>query len=338
MSNTTTIQLRRGTAAQATADNPTLAAGEVGFETDTGKLKIGDGSTPWTALPYATDLSRLPSSVVTGSPAFDSASNIIIDAGADPPIRGAAENVGLGHQALASLTSGVQNCAIGSYSQQLSTTTVENISMGYRTLGSNTTGSHNLAFGDESMRYADGASNCVALGKITLKVNQGNQNTAVGDSALAGNTIGAYNTAVGASAMEASTTGSNNVAFGYEAGLSLVTGASNTFLGAFAGHTDGTTASSSSLYGVTLLGFAAQATTNDVIVLGQAIPTRPNMIFGGVGASAAFGGGVGVFAIAPAVTNPSSTPIGAGLLYVDAATHALTYCGPSGTKTVLASA
>lgn len=47
-----TIQLRRGTAAQWTASNPTLAAGEPGFETDTGKLKLGNGSTAWNSLAY----------------------------------------------------------------------------------------------------------------------------------------------------------------------------------------------------------------------------------------------------------------------------------------------
>jgi hypothetical protein len=48
-----TIQLRRGTAAQWVSSNPTLAAGEPGFETDTGKFKIGDGSTNWNTLTYA---------------------------------------------------------------------------------------------------------------------------------------------------------------------------------------------------------------------------------------------------------------------------------------------
>lgn len=47
------IQLRNGTAAQWTAANPTLAAGEVGTETDTSKLKIGNGSTAWNSLAYA---------------------------------------------------------------------------------------------------------------------------------------------------------------------------------------------------------------------------------------------------------------------------------------------
>jgi hypothetical protein len=51
--STVRIQIRRGTAAQWTAANPTLAAGEMGVETDTRKTKIGTGSTAWTALAYA---------------------------------------------------------------------------------------------------------------------------------------------------------------------------------------------------------------------------------------------------------------------------------------------
>lgn len=47
------IQFRRDTAANWTAADPTLASGEVGFETDTGKFKIGNGATAWTALAYA---------------------------------------------------------------------------------------------------------------------------------------------------------------------------------------------------------------------------------------------------------------------------------------------
>lgn len=47
-----TIQWRRGTAAQWTSVNPTLLAGEPGYETDTLKYKIGDGVTVWTSLPY----------------------------------------------------------------------------------------------------------------------------------------------------------------------------------------------------------------------------------------------------------------------------------------------
>ncbi len=51
---TTRIQLRRDTAANWTSANPTLYAGEAGFETDTGKFKVGNGSTAWASLGYAT--------------------------------------------------------------------------------------------------------------------------------------------------------------------------------------------------------------------------------------------------------------------------------------------
>jgi len=47
------IQLRGGTAAEAQAANPVLAAREIAVETDTGLCKIGDGVTPWNALPYS---------------------------------------------------------------------------------------------------------------------------------------------------------------------------------------------------------------------------------------------------------------------------------------------
>lgn len=47
------IQLRRDTAANWTAADPVLLSGEAGYETDTGSFKIGNGSTAWSALPYA---------------------------------------------------------------------------------------------------------------------------------------------------------------------------------------------------------------------------------------------------------------------------------------------
>jgi hypothetical protein len=48
----TQIQLRRDTAANWTSTNPTMAQGEAGYETDTGKLKVGDGTTAWNSLAY----------------------------------------------------------------------------------------------------------------------------------------------------------------------------------------------------------------------------------------------------------------------------------------------
>jgi hypothetical protein len=44
------IQIRRDTAANWVSANPTLRAGEIGIETDTLKMKVGNGSSTWTQL------------------------------------------------------------------------------------------------------------------------------------------------------------------------------------------------------------------------------------------------------------------------------------------------
>ena len=49
------IQIRRDTASNWTTANPILALGEMGAETDTSKIKIGDGVTAWTSVPYLID-------------------------------------------------------------------------------------------------------------------------------------------------------------------------------------------------------------------------------------------------------------------------------------------
>jgi len=46
------IQVKRGSASSWTSANTVLAAGEIGFETDTNKMKVGDGSTAWSSLNY----------------------------------------------------------------------------------------------------------------------------------------------------------------------------------------------------------------------------------------------------------------------------------------------
>ena len=52
ITQTALMQQRRDTAANWTSANPTLLAGEIGIESDTNKIKIGDGSTAWTSLAY----------------------------------------------------------------------------------------------------------------------------------------------------------------------------------------------------------------------------------------------------------------------------------------------
>lgn len=65
----TRIQVRRGTASQwneavATLGNGVLYQGEIGYETDTGRFKIGDGTTAWASLTYA---NIVPSGFIAGS-------------------------------------------------------------------------------------------------------------------------------------------------------------------------------------------------------------------------------------------------------------------------------
>ena len=63
----TKIQLRRDTAADWTSNNPTLAAGEFGWESDTNRFKIGTGSAAWNSLEYSDTLKTLGDLAVTGS-------------------------------------------------------------------------------------------------------------------------------------------------------------------------------------------------------------------------------------------------------------------------------
>lgn len=48
----TRLRMRGGTAAEWTTANPVLLSREFGIETDTRRMKMGDGTTAWTALPY----------------------------------------------------------------------------------------------------------------------------------------------------------------------------------------------------------------------------------------------------------------------------------------------
>jgi hypothetical protein len=60
------MQQRRDSAANWTGSPVILASGEIGVETDTGKIKVGNGADVWTALPYST-LSEFKTSAAWGS-------------------------------------------------------------------------------------------------------------------------------------------------------------------------------------------------------------------------------------------------------------------------------
>ena len=74
------IQIRRDTAANWTSANPTLAQGELGVETDTDKIKVGDGSTAWTSLGYIIDTGDYLVSSDIGSTVQGYDATIVVDA------------------------------------------------------------------------------------------------------------------------------------------------------------------------------------------------------------------------------------------------------------------
>lgn len=90
MARITKIQVRRDTAANWTSVNPTLAAGEMGYETNTGKIKFGDGTTAWNSLSYATfGISGVGN--VAADLIWDAKGDIVVASGSD-----AADNLPVG--------------------------------------------------------------------------------------------------------------------------------------------------------------------------------------------------------------------------------------------------
>jgi hypothetical protein len=73
------ILIRRDLAANWSnpSNNPVLLDGEMGYEKDTGKMKIGDGIHRWNDLPYFPNIPTtffdggFPDTVYTNGPVFD---------------------------------------------------------------------------------------------------------------------------------------------------------------------------------------------------------------------------------------------------------------------------
>ena len=109
----TRMQQRRGTAAQWTAANPTLAAGEIGFETDTSKFKIGNGSSAWSALTYFANTAGLEALLNDGAPAALNTLNEIAAAINDDPAFFTTVTTNLSNHSTATTSvHGIENTAL----------------------------------------------------------------------------------------------------------------------------------------------------------------------------------------------------------------------------------
>jgi hypothetical protein len=216
-------------------------------------------------------------------------------------------NTANGYQALYSNTTGFSNTANGCQSLYSNITGINNTANGFQSLYYNTTGLYNMANGYNALKSNTTSNYNTAIGNLALFSNTisgttdasgslvyNGDNTAIGHGALyytdgSFNTSetfegghvpnqfsGAWNTAVGLNALHFNTTGSNNTAIGlqagcvYDASFSLFPNGGGpmdcsccTFLGAETG-----TTSASSFYKSTAVGYGAQITASNRIVLG----------------------------------------------------------------------
>jgi hypothetical protein len=127
-------------------------------------------------------------------------------------------NAGFGYQTLNSITTGIDNTALGNYALNANTEGSNNTANGYAALYLNTKGNQNTAIGQNALYYN----------------TEGSDNTATGFSALVSNVTGYSNTANGIQTLFSNTTGGNNAAYGMKSLYSNSTGNSNTAIGNYA--------------------------------------------------------------------------------------------------------
>jgi uncharacterized coiled-coil protein SlyX len=128
----------------------------------------------------------------------------------------------VGNNALVSVTTGINNTAVGTGALTADTGGDYNVAVGNGALQSNTTGFQNMAIGAEALANNIVGNFNMAIGFRALNENTGSRNSAVGAAALRNNAGASDNTAIGSTAMRENTTGETNTAIG-SAALTLNT-------------------------------------------------------------------------------------------------------------------
>ncbi len=136
----------------------------------------------------------------------------------------------LGTAATETLDFGITNLILGSNATGI-TTAIRNVGIGYQALNSITSGGSNIAVGYQAARNITQSSGCIAIGDVALSSETtGLQNIAIGSAALSLSNGSSYNIAVGFSTLGQNVTGINNTIIGH-GGASNLTGSNNTALG-----------------------------------------------------------------------------------------------------------
>lgn len=151
-------------------------------------------------------------------------------------------NVGIGLNALYSITKGSENACIGRESGRGVTTGSDNFSLGYYNFGNSDSCSYNVAIGYRACRYNEGNYNIGigydALYQSTSARNNAIHNIGVGYQSLYSIQHGANNIAIGANSLRSATDGSNNVSVGYNSGYSTTTAIGNIYIGKQTGYSN----------------------------------------------------------------------------------------------------
>jgi hypothetical protein len=158
-------------------------------------------------------------------------------------------NVGLGVDVFgSSLTTGLENVAIGNDCMTAITTAEGNTAVGRAALNGIVDGLFNVAIGNRAMQNSQTAESNIAIGAYALRqcdnvcnigigyetgssLTSGDRNTAVGHSALLSCATGSKNTVYGSESLQGLTSGNRNVAVGSECLQTLETGSDNVCVG-----------------------------------------------------------------------------------------------------------
>ena len=134
---------------------------------------------------------------------------------------GIADNVhciSIGNNSMDSLSTNADNClAIGNETLRNVGINGDTIAIGYRALRNCTSGSHNTAVGvDAFLNLSTGAGN-TAMGQEAGEAINGNYNTLIGEDAILNCTVGSRNTVLGGEVGATLLSGSDNILIGYNA-------------------------------------------------------------------------------------------------------------------------
>ncbi|GAB3955443.1 hypothetical protein GCM10028805_43060 [Spirosoma harenae] len=215
------------------------------------------------ALAQSNYVSTSPSSTTPGS------FNTLVGLNAGQGMAaGGGNNAFFGYQAGFTNSTGSQNTFIGYQAGYSNTTLGNNVFVGFKAGNKNTIGRANVFVGSEA-----GTSNTTGIGNLFLgqqtgaNNSTGNYNLFMGNSSGGGNTSGEGNTAIGDGAYLNATTGGGNTAIGRYAGINMSTGSNNTFIGVAAT----TPAGSGTVTNATAIGYNAQVTASNAMVLGNGV-------------------------------------------------------------------